>query len=103
MSIINHPTQECSERITPLGGSALRSDSYGKVTGQTLYVEDMKMPGTLHIKVLRSPYHHARLHSLEVSRAAQMPGVRRIITWIDIPNVNGFPDYSIEEPVLTQV
>ena len=37
------------------------------------------------------------------SRAAHMPGVRRIITWMDIPNVNGFPSYSIEEPVLTPV
>ena len=34
---------------------------------------------------------------------AQMPGVKRIITWIDIPKVNGFPDYSLEEPVLTGV
>jgi len=87
----------------PLGGSALRSDSLGKVTGKTLYVEDMKMPGTLHIKILRSPYHHARLRTLDVSRAAQMPGVRRIITWADVPGINGFPDYSTEEPVLTKV
>jgi CO/xanthine dehydrogenase Mo-binding subunit len=87
----------------PLGGSALRSDSLGKVTGQTQYVEDMKVPDALHIKVVRSPYHHARLRSLDLSRAAQMPGVKRIITWADIPGVNGFPDYSLEEPVLTQV
>ncbi|RPJ22502.1 MAG: hypothetical protein EHM33_23350, partial [Chloroflexi bacterium] len=86
----------------PLGGSAIRTDSLGKVTGETQYVEDMKMPGLLHIKVLRSPYHHARLRGLDISRAAQMTGVKRIITWIDIPSVNGFPDYSIEEPVLTE-
>lgn len=87
----------------PLGGSALRSDSLGKVTGQTQYVEDMKVPDALHIRVVRSPYHHARLRSLDISRAAQMPGVKRIITWADIPGVNGFPDYSLEEPVLTKV
>jgi CO/xanthine dehydrogenase Mo-binding subunit len=61
------------------------------------------MPGMLHIKVVRSPYHHARLHGLDISHAAQMPGVRQIITWADVPNVNGFPDYSMEEPVLTKV
>jgi len=87
----------------PLGGSVVRTDSFNKVTGKTNYVEDFKIPGLLHIKVLRSPYHHARLRSLNVTRAAQMPGVRRIITWADIPNVNGFPSYSLEEPVLTPV
>lgn len=86
-----------------LGGSALRTDSLEKVTGKTKYVEDMKIPGMLHIEVVRSPYHHARLQSLDVSRALQMPGVRRVLTSVDIPNINGFPDYSEEEPVLTPV
>ncbi|RPI93261.1 MAG: xanthine dehydrogenase family protein molybdopterin-binding subunit [Chloroflexi bacterium] len=96
-------TQDSHEQAMPLGGSAVRFDSLGKVTGRTQYVEDMKVPGTLHIKVLRSPYHHARLRGLDVSRAVQMPGVRRIITWTDIPGINGFPDYSLEEPLLTKV
>src|SRR5512140_2903178 len=94
--------QNDNEQAMPLGGSALRTDSLGKVTGATQYVEDMRVPGTLHIRVVRSPYHHARLHSIDISHAAQMPGVRRIITWADIPGVNGFPDYSLEEPVLTK-
>lgn len=88
---------------TPLGGSDIRTESFNKVTGKTNYVEDFKIPGLLHIKVLRSRYHHARLRSLNVARAAQMPGVQCIITWADIPKVNGFPSYSLEEPVLTPV
>ncbi len=103
LSLKNRATQDDREQTAPLGGSPLRLDSLGKVTGKTQYVEDMKVPGTLHIKVVRSPYHHARLRGLDVSRAAQMPGVRRIITWADIPQVNGFPDYSADEPVLTKV
>lgn len=103
MSLENRSLQSHSDPSTPLGGSALRTDSLGKVTGRALYAEDMRMPGLLHIKVLRSPYHHGRLRGLDVSRAAQMPGVRRIITSVDIPRVNGFPDYSIEEPVLAEV
>lgn len=87
----------------PLGGSALRTDSLEKVTGQARYVEDMAMPGMLHVKVLRSPHHHARLRALDISRAAQMPGVRRVLTWADIPGVNSFSDYSLEEPVLPAV
>jgi nicotinate dehydrogenase large molybdopterin subunit len=103
LALKSHSLQNDNERTTPLGGSALRSDSLGKVTGKTQYVEDMRVPGTLHIKVVRSPYHHARLRGIDVSRAAQMPGIRRIITWADIPAVNGFPNYSLEEPVLTKV
>jgi CO/xanthine dehydrogenase Mo-binding subunit len=89
--------------IPPIGGSLVRTDSLNKVTGKTNYVEDFIIPGLLQAKVLRSPYHHARLNSLNVVRAAQMSGVRRILTWMDIPNVNGFPSYSLEEPVLTPV
>lgn len=87
----------------PLGGSALRADALEKVTGQARYVEDMAVPGILHVKVLRSPLHHGRLCSLDISRAAQMPGVRRVLTSVDVPHINGFPDYSSEEPVLTPV
>ncbi|HLO30246.1 MAG TPA: xanthine dehydrogenase family protein molybdopterin-binding subunit [Anaerolineales bacterium] len=103
MSFDHRPMPDHCDPALPLGGSALRTDSLGKVTGQTHYVEDMKLPGMLQIKVVRSPYHHARLRSLDVSAAAQIPGVRRIITWVDIPGVNGFPDYSVEEPVLAPV
>ncbi|HEX9029023.1 MAG TPA: molybdopterin cofactor-binding domain-containing protein, partial [Anaerolineales bacterium] len=87
----------------PLGGSTLRTDSIDKVTGLTHFVEDISIPGTLQVKVLRSPLHHARLRGLDVRRAAAMPGVRRVLTWEDIPGVNGFPEYSLAEPVLAPV
>lgn len=85
----------------PIGGSTLRADSLGKVTGQTLYVEDMVMPGMLYAFVLRSPHHHARLLSINMSIAAAMPGVARILTAQDIPGENGFTGYSRDEPLLT--
>jgi CO/xanthine dehydrogenase Mo-binding subunit len=87
----------------PIGGETRRLDAYDKVTGETNYVEDISMPGLLYAKVLRSPYHHARLLSLDGSVAAQLPGVIRIITADDIPGVNGFPGYSRDEPILTPV
>lgn len=86
-----------------VGGSALRIDSTGKVTGQTRYVEDIQMPGLLHACVLRSPHHHARLLALDTTEAAQMPGVFRILTAADIPGENGLNGYSRDEPVLTPV
>lgn len=86
-----------------LGGSGTRADALDKVTGRARYAGDMATAGFLHIKVLRSASHNSRLRGLDVSRAAQMPGVVRVLTSSDIPGVNGFPDYSCGEPVLASV
>ena len=88
---------------TIIGGSNVRVDSVGKVTGDTRYVEDIKMPGLLHACVLRSPHHHARLVALDIEQAAHMPGVVRIITATDVPGLNGLDGYSRDEPLLTPV
>jgi CO/xanthine dehydrogenase Mo-binding subunit len=88
---------------TPIGGSVLRLDSAGKVTGRTRYAEDIVMPGMLHAAVLRSPRHHARLLSLDTQIAAQAPGVVRIITALDIPGDNNLTGYSHNEPILAAV
>jgi CO/xanthine dehydrogenase Mo-binding subunit len=102
-----HRTQKTTgEDITaraPIGGSHLRIDSIGKVTGQTCYVEDMSMKGMLHAVVMRSPYHHARLLSLNAGRARQLPGIVQIITAAEIPGENSLDGYSLKEPVLTGV
>jgi CO/xanthine dehydrogenase Mo-binding subunit len=86
-----------------IGGSHVRVDSLAKVTGRTLYVEDMPVPGLLHAFVLRSPHHHARLLQLDPGPAADLPGVVRVITARDIPGLNGLDGYSRDEPLLTPV
>ena len=87
----------------PLGGSAWRKDSVDKVTGRARYAEDISMPGMLHAGVLRSRRPHARLKRLDLRKALSLPGVVCILTAEDIPGVNGFPEYSVDEPVLTPV
>jgi CO/xanthine dehydrogenase Mo-binding subunit len=87
----------------PIGGSNVRTDSVGKVTGKTQYAEDIVMPGMLHAVVLRSPHHHARLLALDVTEAAPMPGVVRIITAADVPGINSLAGYSRDEPALTSI
>jgi CO/xanthine dehydrogenase Mo-binding subunit/aerobic-type carbon monoxide dehydrogenase small subunit (CoxS/CutS family) len=86
-----------------IGGNARRADSADKVTGRARYAEDISMRGVLHARVLRSSLFHARLRSLDVSRAAAMPGVVRVLTAADIPGENGFAAYSRDEPVLPAV
>ncbi|MGB7876120.1 MAG: xanthine dehydrogenase family protein molybdopterin-binding subunit, partial [Anaerolineales bacterium] len=86
-----------------IGGESRRIDAHDKVTGKTRYVQDILLPELLHARVLRSPYHHARLLSLDPRAALHIPGVIRIITAEDIPGVNGFPKYSRNEPLLAPV
>ncbi len=86
-----------------IGGNLLRTDSIAKVTGQAKYVEDISQKEIWSLLVGRSPFFHARLLKLEPHRAEQAPGVRKILTWRDIPGVNGFEHYSLEEPVLPAV
>jgi len=63
-----------------------RVDAQDKVTGRAKYCSDVKLPGMLHGKVLRSPYAHARIVSIDTSKAEKMPGVRAFVTGKDVPD-----------------
>ena len=68
-----------------LGTRPVRHDGIEKVTGAARYGADMLLPGTIHGKVLRSPYAHARIRSIDTSKAEAMPGVRAVATSADFP------------------
>ena len=87
----------------PVGGDQTRSDAQNKVTGRTRYAGDITMPGLLYAAVLRSPHDHARLVGLDVTPAQRMDGVVQVVTAADIPGQNGFPGYSLDEPVLVPI
>ena len=70
-----------------LGTRPVRHDGIEKVTGAARYGADMLLPGTLHGKVLRSPYAHARICSIDTSKAEALPGVRAVATSADFPIV----------------
>ena len=62
-------------------GQRLRKvDGYGKVTGATVYTDDMTLPGMLHGKILRSPHPHARIIAIDTSEAEALPGVHAVVT-----------------------
>lgn len=58
-------------------------DARAKVTGQGVYTDDIKLPGMLVGKILRSPLPYARIASIEVERAEALPGVRAVVTGSD--------------------
>ena len=70
-----------------VGTRPIRHDGLDKVTGRALYGADFQTVGLLHGKVLRSPHAHARIKSIDTSRAEAYPGVRAVVTAKDFPAV----------------
>ena len=69
-----------------LGRSLPRVDALDKVTGRATYAADVYLPDMLMCKVLTSPRSHARIVSMDTSKAEQVPGVRAVITGNDFPD-----------------
>src|ERR1043166_1124159 len=67
-----------------VGKSVPRLEGAEKVTGQTRYAADIDIPGALWAKVLRSPLPHARVVSVDTSKAARLPGVAAVISGADV-------------------
>ena len=62
----------------------LRADAVQKVTGRAVYGPDLKVPGMLYGKVLRSPLPHARILNVDTSKAESLPGVKAVVTGKDL-------------------
>ena len=75
-----------------VGTRPIRHDGHDKVTGRALYGADFHVAGLLHGKVLRSPHAHARIKSIDSSKAKSLPGVRAVVTGKDLPPSNGDRD-----------
>lgn len=67
-----------------IGRPLRRFEDRRLVTGAGKYVEDVRIADLWHVAVLRSPYAHARLISIDVSKARQAPGVIDVITGTDV-------------------
>ena len=63
-----------------VGARLPRYDGVAHVTGRTVFVDDVRVPGTLWAKALRSPHHHAGIVSLDTSKAERMAGVKAVVT-----------------------
>lgn len=63
-----------------VGTRAPRLDAPAKVTGQALYVNDLRMPGMLFGALLQSPLAHAKILNIDTTRAKRLPGVKSVVT-----------------------
>ena len=73
--------------FTSVGTRPIRPDGIDKVTGRARYGADFNMPGQLVGRVLRSPHAHARIRSIDTSKAEQLKGVKAVITAADLPDL----------------
>src|SRR6266508_3460256 len=66
--------------IRGIGHSVKRKEDPRFIRGKGTYVDDVVLPGMLHMAILRSPFAHARIGSIDTSRAEQLPGVVAVVT-----------------------
>jgi CO/xanthine dehydrogenase Mo-binding subunit len=82
-----------------VGTRPIRPDGADKVTGRALYSADTRVAGMLWGKILRSPHAHARIVSIDTSKAEAVPGVRAVITAADFPEISSEEAFVGEGPM----
>jgi selenium-dependent xanthine dehydrogenase len=86
-----------------VGRSCIRPDAQEKVTGSAIYAADLRFPGMLHAKVLRSQHAHARVLRVNASRARSLPGVAAVLTADEIPGARKNGHVRRDWPILVGV
>jgi 4-hydroxybenzoyl-CoA reductase subunit alpha len=85
-----------------IGKPRRRVDGRAKVTGKTVFADDMVLPNMLHCRLLRSPHPHARVLSVEAAAAEASPGVKLVLTGADFPITYGILPVSQDEHPLAR-
>jgi CO/xanthine dehydrogenase Mo-binding subunit len=88
------------QELAVVGVAVPRLGLADKVQGQARYTADLKRPGMLYGRVLRSPHAHARIVHLDTSEAERVPGVHAVLTHRDVPQRRIDADLLPLDPVL---
>lgn len=78
---------EAKATLDVVGRAVPRLEGEEKVTGRAQYAADIRLPGLLYARVLRSPLPHARIRRLDTAKAAALPGVRAILSAHNAPTI----------------
>ena len=70
---------QATKEYSVVGKRIPRIDGFERVTGQAHYTGDIQLPGMLYARVLRSPHPHAKIVSIDTSKAEKLPGVKGVI------------------------
>ena len=83
-----------------VGKNIFKVDAQDKVTGKAVYSDDIYFDNMLYLKIKRATHPHAYLRRIDISKAEKLPGVVKIITAVDIPQVKNFGLIIKDQPVL---
>ena len=83
-----------------IGQPYRKVDATAKVTGETLFADDLSFSRMLYCKMLRSPHAHARIVKVDTTKAAAFPGVCAVLTGNDLPLPFGILPVSQDEHAL---
>jgi len=75
------------EDLAVVGKNWTRLDGVDKVSGRSVFADDVRLPGMLFAKVVRSPHAYARILSIDTSAAEALPGVKAVITPEDTADI----------------
>ena len=88
---------EPAEGFNVLGARGRKADAIGKATGDARYTDDLSLPRMAHGKILRSPHAHARIRSINTSKAEALPGVYAVATGSELPESFGIIPWTPDE------
>ena len=91
------PPRTTTAAGSQVGRSMERVDAAEKLSGQAVYVGDIRVPGMLHGKVLRSTLPHARIVAIDTSAAEMMPGVMAVLTGADLMDIDPYFGHAIKD------
>jgi len=90
--------QEQYDKWKVLGHSVRREDAFKKASGTDRYCDDIQLPHMLYGKILHSPYAHAKINSIDTSKAEALPGVAVVLTYKDLIDWGMMAPAIEEEP-----
>jgi len=83
-----------------VGKDNRKVDGLAKATGEAIYTDDIQLPGMLHAKMLRSPHPHARIISIDTSKAEALDGVVGVLVGDELPVRYGVIPWTPDETAL---
>lgn len=94
------PSVGDEESLSIIGRPNVKVDAMAKVSGETVFADDLVLPRMLHCKVKRSPHPHARIVRIDTSKADSFPGVAATLVGSELPIPFGILPVSQDEHAL---
>jgi CO/xanthine dehydrogenase Mo-binding subunit len=89
--------------LTSVGQNVPRVDAWAKVSGEATFAGDLQVPGMVYGRLLRSPYAHAKISSIDTSHAEALPGVVAVLTGNDVLDINPYYGHALKDRPLIAI